>query len=121
MAKNEHVRVAVPVLRADEEAYVALGRITDYRPANGEYAHEPVQAAYRAWREAEAALVHAENALAAARDATVAAQWEFHNLMLGVKQQVIAQYGPNSDQVAALGMKKKTERRRPTRPEKPAA
>lgn len=120
MAKNQHVRVNATVLRADSEGYLALGAIADYRPVNPAYEREPVAAAYRAWRAAEEAEVHAVNALAAARDATIAAQWEFHNCMLGVKQQVVAQYGPNSDEVAALGMKKQSERRRPSRSEKQA-
>jgi hypothetical protein len=42
-------------------------------------------------------------------------QWEFHDAILGVKNQVKAQYGADSDEVAALGLKKKSERRPPTR------
>jgi hypothetical protein len=38
-----------------------------------------------------------------------------------VKDQVIAQYGPDSDQVVALGLKKKSDRKAPTRAGKPAA
>ena len=40
--------------------------------------------------------------------------------MLGVKEQVIAQYGKNSDQVQALGLKKKSEYKAP-KPKKKAA
>ena len=43
------------------------------------------------------------------------AEWEFHNTMLAVKEQVIAQFGKNSDQVQALGLKKKTEYKAPAR------
>jgi hypothetical protein len=57
----------------------------------------------------------AENALAAARDASRQAEWRFHNAMLAVKAQVIAQYGVSSDEVQALGLKKKSERRKPAR------
>ena len=70
-------------------------------------------------RAAQEAELHAQNALAAARDAAIAAQWDYHNLVLGVKSQVLAQYGPDSDQVAALGLKKKVERKAPTRASKP--
>ncbi len=35
--------------------------------------------------------------------------------MLGVKEQVIAQFGKSSDQVQALGLKKKTEYKAPVR------
>ena len=41
----------------------------------------------------------AQHALAAARDATVAAEWALHDAMLGVKAQVLAQYGPDSDAI----------------------
>ncbi|MBI3363815.1 MAG: hypothetical protein HY033_02795, partial [Ignavibacteriae bacterium] len=57
----------------------------------------------------------AGDALKAKRDAAVAAELAFHQAMLGVKEQVIAQYGKNSDQVASLGLKKKSEYRRPVR------
>jgi hypothetical protein len=58
-----------------------------------------VQSRLQALRSAQRAKVNAQNALAAARDAAVAAEWEFHNMILGVKDQVIAQYGKDSDQV----------------------
>jgi hypothetical protein len=41
-------------------------------------------------------------------------------MMLGVKTQVVAQYGDNSDQVQALGLKKKSERKKPARKAKAA-
>jgi hypothetical protein len=45
----------------------------------------------------------------------VAGEWEFHNLMLGVKDQVIAQFGKDSTQVQAVGLKRKSEYSRPQR------
>jgi hypothetical protein len=54
-------------------------------------------------------------ALASARDKATAKEWEFHNTILGVKDQVMAQYGRNSDEVQALGLKKASERKAPTR------
>ena len=47
--------------------------------------------------------------------AAAAAEWEFHDTMLAVKEQVIAQFGKNSDQVQALGLKKKAEYKSPVR------
>jgi hypothetical protein len=57
----------------------------------------------------EGAQSHCE----AARDAANAAEWALHNLILGAKDQVIAQYGEDSDQVQAIGLKKKSEHKRP--------
>jgi hypothetical protein len=41
--------------------------------------------------------------------------------MLAVKEQVIAQFGKNSDQVQALGLKKKSEYTAPARRDKAKA
>jgi hypothetical protein len=65
--------------------------------------------------------LRAQNALDAARDATIAIQWEHHKLILGVKDQVIAQFGADSNDVASLGLKKKSERKAPARAGKPPA
>lgn len=39
---------------------------------------------------------------------------------MGVKAQVVAQYGADFDQVQALGLKKKSERKTPGRKAKPS-
>jgi hypothetical protein len=39
--------------------------------------------------------------LATARDAAAGAEWDFHNTMLAIKEQVIAKFGKSSDQVQA--------------------
>jgi hypothetical protein len=54
-------------------------------------------------------------AAAVARGDTIAKEWEFHNLMLGVKEQVIAQFGKDSDQLQAIGLKRKSEYKPPKR------
>ncbi|HEY5232033.1 MAG TPA: hypothetical protein VIK35_00670 [Verrucomicrobiae bacterium] len=44
----------------------------------------------------------------------MAAQWTFHNALLGAKQQVLAQFGDDSDEAQALGLTKKSERAKPS-------
>ena len=58
---------------------------------------------------------HAHNTLAAARDALLTAQRDFHEIILGAKNEVRALFGPDSDQVASQGLKKKSERSKPKR------
>jgi hypothetical protein len=113
MAKNEAIRIRPVVLQADLDAQIALQAISDYKPANAAYAKTVADAKLTAMRAAQTAEVNAMNALATARDAAAAAEWEFHNIMLGVKTQVMAQYGDSSDQMQALGLKKKSERKKP--------
>lgn len=113
MAKNENVRIRPSTLQADLTAYTALQSFYDYQPVNPAYSSEAVSRAHASLLAAQQTELHAANTLAAARDAAAAAEWEFHNLMLGVKDQVVARYGADSDQVQSLGLKKKSERKSP--------
>lgn len=55
---------------------------------------------------------------AAGMDALIAARRGMHGVILGVKNEAKAYYGPSSDQIAALGLKKKSERSRSGRGKK---
>lgn len=111
MAKDETKRLAPGVLIEDEEIYASVKGFPDYAPANANYAQAKLDAAHAELEAAHHASVQAD----AARDTFVAKQWQFHNLILGTKDQVVAQYGPDSDEVQAIKLKKKSEYKRPTR------
>jgi hypothetical protein len=115
MAKDQTKRIAPAQMQADIDALTALNGFAVYTPANAAYAKTAVTAKHTALKAAQDAELAAQVALASARDTAAAAEWDFHNAMLGVKEQVIAQFGKNSDQVQALGLKKKTEYKTPTR------
>jgi hypothetical protein len=112
MATHPNRRVIPAVLKADQDALTALQTLGDYHPANAAFDKPVLAAKSTALAAAQTALVNAQNALDAARDALVAAEWEFHNALLGAKRQVVAQYGDDSDQAQAMGLKKKSERKR---------
>jgi hypothetical protein len=113
MAKNQTVRLSPAKLQADMDAYTALQAISTYTPANSAYAKDAVETMLTVMKGTQDSEVNAQNALATARDNAAAAEWEFHNAMLGVKDQVIAQYGDNSDELQSLGLKKKSEYKTP--------
>lgn len=115
MAKNQTVRIRPAVLQEDKEALAALQGMADYRPSNPAYKMENLQAALKTMTAQQEAEVQAQAAFAAARDGAVASEWEFHNAMLGAKDQVIAQYGKDSEQVQAIGLKRVSERKSPQR------
>lgn len=115
MALDQNRRIRSNVLDEDHDALIAVQNMRGYTPAHAAYAPEQLQTAYAALEAARADEINAQNALAAARAATIRAEWVFHNAMLGVKDQVIAQYGADSDAVASLGLKRKSERKRPAR------
>ena len=118
--ENQNVRLKPVQLQADLDALIALNGFAVYTPANTDYAKTAVTAKQTAMKTAQDAELAAQVALATARDAAAAAEWEFHNAMLAVKEQVVAQFGKSSDQVQAMGLKKKTEYKMPIRRAKAA-
>lgn len=112
---NESKRLRPAQIADDESGFAALQAMTGYAPANQAYTLEAVNAAHASMQSARATEAQTEAALAAARDNAVAREWEFHNLMLGVKDQVTAQFGRDSNEVQALKLKKASERKAPQR------
>ncbi|MCS7031326.1 MAG: hypothetical protein NZL92_07335 [Gloeomargarita sp. SKYG116] len=120
MAKDETRRLRPALLQADQEALAALLAFPDYNPSNPAYRKEVLQEALQTMKEKQALEVQALAAAKAARDEANRSEWRFHNLVLGAKEQVIAQYGRDSLQVQALGLRRKSEYRGRTRRSKMA-
>jgi hypothetical protein len=118
---NENKRLRPAQIEVDRASFAALQTITGYAPANAAFALAKITEAEAAVRSRQAAEAQAEAALAAARDAAVASEWEFHNLIIGAKDQVMAQFGRDSNEVQAVGRKKASERKAPVRRAKPGA
>ena len=121
MAKDQTVFVTADVLKADADALAALAKIGDYAPANAAFALTKLNAAAGALKETDDAFAQAEAGWQTARDGNVAAQWAFHNAILGARQQVVAQYGDDSNEAQAVGLTKKSERAKPAARAKAAA
>ena len=115
MAKNQTVRIRPVILQADKDAYTTLQAMEGYTPANINFSITSLAELFTDLQSAQQAEVNAQNALDAARDAAARTEWDFHNAMLGAKAQVLAQYGDDSDQAQAMGLKKKSERKSPVR------
>ncbi len=115
MAFDETRRIQPNRLQADRDALSAVQNLQNYRPANADYTTDKLTAAYTAMEAARTLELNALNALDAARIAALRAEWAFHNAMLGAKDQVMAQYGADSDEIQSLGLKRKSARKRPLR------
>lgn len=117
MAKNETKRIRPSILQEDRDALSAIKGFTtpDYEPANDDFTLAKLEAGQAAVVAAREIEVQKQGEADDARDNTVAAEWAFHNLILGGKDQVKAQYGVNSNQVQAIGLTKKSERESPQR------
>jgi hypothetical protein len=115
MAKNETRQLPPAILAEDREIYTAIKALTDYAPANRDFSQEALDASLAAVDAAQALETQTRVAWEAARDDKVAAEWALHNKLLGGKDQVQAQYGPNSNQLQSVKRKKKTEYKSPGR------
>ncbi len=120
MAKSDAKRIDSKVLQNDETALDALKAIPTYAPMKPDLSTAAVGTLAKTLHDLKMAETQAEAAFNAARDNAVAAEWAFHEAMLGVKDQVRAQFGANSNEYQALGLKKKTERKPPVRKPKAA-
>jgi hypothetical protein len=118
MAKNETRRISPSILQADKDAFNSLKAINDYTPANPAYRVDAIEASRQKMEAGQAAEAQAQAALDAERDDAVAAEWEYHNHMLGASLQVQAQYGKDSNQYQSLGKKKTSEYKSPQRKSK---
>lgn len=115
MAKNETKRLAPDILQADKDSLTALQAIANYTPSNSAFAVATVQTGLTAMGAAQSAETLAQQAADTARDNATAKEWAFHNSILGAKEQVIAQFGKDSNEVQSLGLKKKSEYKTPIR------
>lgn len=117
MAKDETKRIRPAILQEDRDAHSAIKGFKDpvYKPANDNFTVAKLQAAQDAVVAAREIEVQKQNEADDARDATVAAEWAFHNAILGAKDQVKAQYGADSDEYSGVGLTKKSERQAPSR------
>jgi hypothetical protein len=115
MARNQSKRLPPVKIEANESCFAALQAIISYTPINPAYSLDAVRNAHAELENLRRVEVRAAAAMAAAREGAIAKEWEFHNLMLGVKEQVIAQFGKDSSEVQALGLKRKSDYKPPTR------
>lgn len=112
MAHNQTKRLAPKILQSDIDALNAIRGITGYTPSKSTFALTALEASHTAMTGRQTEESQALNVAAAKRDTANTAEWEFHNLILGAKDQIRAQYGDDSDEYQSLGLKKKSERKR---------
>lgn len=103
------------VTDADTSALIALQDLQGYVAVNPAYSIEELTRLQDVVLRSAEATLRARKALAAARNAEIAAAREFHDAILGAKAAVIAQFGASSQAVQSIGLKKKSDRKRPTR------
>ncbi len=102
-------------IEADRAVVAAMQDVSDYAPTNPACSAAALRELVSNLALAEETELRARRALEVAREQTVEATIRLHNTVLETKVQVMAQYGRNSPLVHAVGLKQKSERKRPAR------
>lgn len=116
MATQDTTRRLQPqLINQDIDAFNGLKTISDYSTTRPDANSEAVQQAYQNMIAQQQAETEKQALFRAAADAARLAEWNFHNAVLAMKEVVRGQYGSDSDQAQAVGLKKKSDRKKPTR------
>jgi hypothetical protein len=108
-------RIASTILNADRTALNNLTGLAAYAPRRPSFTTEKAVAANDAILLLQTKVDRLRSELAVAIDTITEAEHLFHDIMLGAKDEVIAQFGASSDEVQALGLKRRSDRRAPKR------
>lgn len=115
MASRPNARIAADVLSADRQIVITIKNLPDFAPRNLAYNVDSLEQRVAALTMAEEAELLAQQALEMARERAIEAGLMLHSAVQGAKVELLGQYGEDSPAVYAIGRKKKSERRRPTR------
>jgi hypothetical protein len=113
--QNTNRRLSPQVINQDIDAFNGLGTIPTYKTTRPEATAESLQAAFQTMIMQQQIETEKQAMYRAAADAARQAEWEFHNAVLAMKEVVRGQFGSNSNETRAVGLKKKSDRKRPTR------
>ncbi|MCE2997921.1 MAG: hypothetical protein ACK5RG_12660 [Cyclobacteriaceae bacterium] len=108
-------RLSKTIAENNVVAFNKLRIIADYAPNKEETSKELVTLLFNQMLDAKRMEADAEVKWKAQRANAVDLEWRFHNTMLACKAYVVAQFGPDSNEVESLGLKKKSEYRKSKR------
>jgi hypothetical protein len=114
-AQDKTRRLPSQSIGQDITSLHGLQTITTYNTTRADASVANLQQAYQTMLAQQQAETEKLTLYRAAADAARSAEWEFHNAVLAMKEVVRGQYGSDSDQAQAVGLKKKSERKRPNR------
>ncbi|MBK9712487.1 MAG: hypothetical protein IPO81_14395 [Kouleothrix sp.] len=115
MAVNQNRRLRVEDLDADKKTLIGIQTLPGYAPHDAACTSEKLISLEQQMHAAQQEEIRATQALDRARVAAIASEWAMHNALLKAKHEVRAQFGDESDALTTVGLKRKSERKRPVR------
>ena len=112
---NTSRKLTSQVIQRDINSLNGLGTIPTYTTSRTEATPDALQNAYQALQFRRQTEKERQNLYQASVDASREAEWAFHNAVLAMKEVVRGQFGSDSNEARAVGLKKKSDRKRPIR------
>ena len=112
---NTNRRLTQNLLNQDVDSLNGLKAVSSYTTTRSEASSDRLQQTYQTMLAQQQAETEKLALYRAASDAARLAEWEFHNAILAMKEVVRGQYGSDSNEAQSVGLKKKSDRKRPTR------
>ncbi|BAY75542.1 hypothetical protein NIES25_19880 [Nostoc linckia NIES-25] len=113
--QNTTRRLRPQLISEDVSSWYGLQTVSTYETNRTDASGAKLQQAYQAMLAQQQAETEKQALYRAAADAARLAEWEFHNAVLAMKEVVRGQYGLDSDQAQAVGLKKKSDYKRSNR------
>ncbi|RCJ40447.1 hypothetical protein A6769_03555 [Nostoc punctiforme NIES-2108] len=114
-AQDKTRRLPSQLISQDINSLHGLQTISTYNTSRTDASVEKLQQTYQTMLAQQQSETEKLTLYRSAADAARLAEWEFHNAVLAMKEVIRGQYGSDSDQAQAVGLKKKSERKRPNR------
>ena len=118
MADKKTKQLSPKILLEDLDAYAGMEGIAGYKPSNVGFASAIGQTLKQTMETSQSKEVQDRAVADASRDKKVSDEWEFHDFVRNMRIQMKAQFGESSDEVAAVGLKKRSEYKSPKQKKK---
>lgn len=115
MPGKSNYPVPPATLADDRQTIKALKELSNYTPHRPEHTTEALLALEASLTEAEDTLMRSQLAVDVARLRCVELSWALHRGVVGARDEVAVLFGPDSHAVHAVGRKRVSEHKRPTR------
>ena len=115
MAEKNTRQLSPKELQDDLDSFAGMLGVEGYTPANSDYTMAKGQAILEEMQESETKEVQAYATWQGSRDTKVVKQWAFRDFVRNAKIQFKAQFGEDSNEIQTVGLKKKSEYKKPSR------
>ena len=113
--QNTSRRLGAQLLNQNVDSLNGFNTIQGYSTQRPEASPIALQQTYQAMLASQQIETEKLALYRAAADAARLAEWEFHNAVLAMKEVVRGQFGADSNEAQSVGLKKKSDRKRPAR------